>query len=115
MALHPLTTRPVESAQSGYESLGRHSRSSVAKVRRRTLFFIRYIFEAVGRLLPIIENRRRTLFFVRYILAKPRSKVLGRLLPIIENSFRHPWVAEVRLQIRFWPGLGDLLPGIPSI
>jgi len=50
--------------------------------------------------------RRRIGFFVRYILAASRSKALGKLLPIIEDSFRHPWVAEVRLQIRFWPGHG---------
>ena len=49
---------------------------------------------------------RRTQFFVRYIFAKSRSKALGRFLPIIENSFRHPWVAGVQLQIRFWPGHG---------
>ena len=50
--------------------------------------------------------RSRTRFFVRYILAKSRSKALLRLLPLIENSFRHPWVAEVQLQFRFWPAHG---------
>jgi hypothetical protein len=50
--------------------------------------------------------RRRALFFVRYILAKSRSKALLKLLPLIESSFRHPWVAEVQLQIRFWPHRG---------
>jgi hypothetical protein len=54
----------------------------------------------------LAKVRRRTLFFVRYILAKSQSKALTRLLPIIENSFRHPWVAEVRLEIHFWPGRG---------
>ena len=49
---------------------------------------------------------RRTQFFVRYIMAKSRSKTLAKLLPIIEDSFRHPWVAEVQLQIRFWLGHG---------
>lgn len=57
---------------------------------------------------PLAKIRRRIQFFVRYIWAKSRSKRLGKLLPIIENSFRHPWVAEVRLQFRFWPGQGPI-------
>jgi hypothetical protein len=51
---------------------------------------------------PLAKVRRRMQYFVRYILARSQSQALGMLLPIIENSFRHPWVAEVQLQIRFW-------------
>src|SRR5262245_40746557 len=54
----------------------------------------------------LAKVRRLMQYFVRYILAKSQSQTLGMLLPIIENSFRHPWVAEVQLQIGFWPTRG---------
>src|SRR5262245_24290698 len=60
------------------------------EIFRRVLSYVRY----------------RMVFFAGYVLAKSRSKALGKLLSTIENSFRHPWVAEVRLQIHFWPGGG---------
>jgi hypothetical protein len=47
---------------------------------------------------------RRTLFFFQYICARARSKTVARFLPIVRNSFEHPWVVEVELRIRFWPG-----------
>jgi hypothetical protein len=47
---------------------------------------------------------RRTHFFLQYIYARVRSRTVARLLPIVEKSFDHPWVAEVDLRIRFWPG-----------
>jgi len=57
---------------------------------------------------PLAKARRRARFLAQYILAKSRSKLLQKLVPLIENSFPNPWVAEVRLQIRFWPGQGLL-------
>ena len=64
--------------------------NKILKISRRFHSYVRY----------------RMVFFAGYVLAKSRSKALGKLLSTIENSFRHPWVAEVRLQIRFWPGVG---------
>jgi len=48
--------------------------------------------------------RRRSLFFFRYLSAKSKSKSIAKLLPIIESTFDHPWVAGVETDIRFWPG-----------
>jgi len=53
---------------------------------------------------PIGILRRRTQFFVRYLLARAQSGTIAKLLPIVESSFEHPWVAEIELRIRFWPG-----------
>jgi hypothetical protein len=48
--------------------------------------------------------RRRSLYFFRYLSAKAQSKSIAKLLPIVENTFYHPWVAAVEIEIRFWPG-----------
>ena len=85
------------------------SRRLLLNVRYRMVFFAGYVLRksrALGRFLSLSNVRYRILFFARYVLAKSRSKALGKLLPMIENSFRHPWVAGVQLQIRFWPGYG---------
>jgi hypothetical protein len=47
---------------------------------------------------------RRTYFFVQYAYATAKSNSVARILPILEKFFEHPWVAEVELRIRFWPG-----------
>lgn len=50
--------------------------------------------------------RRRLLFVVRYLRAKANQRRIESLLQIVERSFAHPWVADVELKIRPWPG-GD--------
>ena len=30
--------------------------------------------------------------------------MIARMLPILEEAFDHPWVAQVELNFRFWPG-----------
>jgi hypothetical protein len=32
------------------------------------------------------------------------QKTIGRLHPLLKKSFEHPWVVDVELNIRFWPG-----------
>jgi hypothetical protein len=43
---------------------------------------------------------RRTFFFLQYVLAKANPKIVLKLLPAVEKIFNHPWVAEVKLEIR---------------
>jgi hypothetical protein len=53
---------------------------------------------------PLGTLYRRTYFLVQYLCAIAQSRALARFLPIVEGSFKHAWVAEVQLQIRFLPG-----------
>jgi hypothetical protein len=47
---------------------------------------------------------RRIVFLHRYLVAQTHSGPIHKILPILERSFRHPWVAGIELQVRFWPG-----------
>jgi hypothetical protein len=53
---------------------------------------------------PARGVRRRWEFLIRYLLAQIHAKSIANFLPILESSFAHPWVAEIQLRIRFWPG-----------
>jgi hypothetical protein len=62
------------------------------------------IEQASYRPITLRTLHRRGNFMFRYICAKARAKAVAKLLPIVEQAFEHPWVADVELQIRFWPG-----------
>lgn len=53
---------------------------------------------------------RRTHFLVQYIFAKIQSRTIETLLPVVEDVFRHPWVVEVELRVRFCHGHDRVWP-----
>jgi hypothetical protein len=50
---------------------------------------------------------RRWMFLYRSMVARAHSDTIQRLEPLLEQSFKHEWVADVRLSLRFLPGAED--------
>lgn len=50
--------------------------------------------------------RRRILFFGRYLVARAQVRRIERLLLVLEESFRHPWVTRIEVKIQPRPGRG---------